>query len=54
MGLVQRDALVDHASADSLYAILCLLQAARAAQQGAPRYVLPLETDMLEGWPVTA
>ena len=50
----QRDALVDDASADSLDAVLCLLQAAWAAQQGPPRYGLPLEIDLLEGWTVTA
>ena len=50
----QRDALVDDASADSLDAVLCLLQAAWAAEQGPPRYGLPIEMDMLEGWTVTA
>ena len=50
----QRDALVDDASGDSLDAVLCLLQAAWAAGQGAPRYGLPLEMDPLEGWIVTA
>ena len=50
----QRDALVDDASGDSLDAVLCLLQAAWAAQQGAPRYGLPAEMDALEGWIVTA
>ena len=50
----QRDALVDDASGDSLDAVLCLLQAAWAAGQGAPRYGLPLEIDVLEGWIVTA
>ena len=50
----QRDALVDDASGDSLDAVLCLLQAAWAAGQGAPRYGLPLEMDSLEGWIVTA
>ena len=50
----QRDALVDDASGDSLDAVLCLLQAAWAAQQGAPRYGLPPEMDPLEGWIVTA
>ncbi len=50
----QRDALTDDASGDSLDAVLCLLQAAWAAEQGAPRYGLPLETDPLEGWIVTA
>jgi hypothetical protein len=34
--------------------VLCLMQAAWAAQQGAPRYGLPPDTDALEGWVVTA
>ena len=50
----QRDTLVDDASADSLDGVLCLLQAAWAAEQGPPRYGLPIEMDMLEGWTVTA
>lgn len=50
----QRDALVDDASGDSLDAVLCLMQAAWAAEQGAPRYGLPLEMDPLEGWIATA
>ena len=50
----QRDALADDASGDSLDAVLCLLQAAWAAGQGAPRYGLPPEMDPLEGWIVTA
>ena len=50
----QRDALVDDASGDSLDAVLCLLQAAWAAGQGAPAYGLPAEMDSLEGWIVTA
>ncbi|MEO5661585.1 MAG: DUF429 domain-containing protein [Polaromonas sp.] len=50
----QRDALVDDASGDSLDAVLCLLQAAWAAQQGGPAYGLPPEMDALEGWIVTA
>lgn len=50
----QRDALADDASGDSLDAVLCLLQAAWAAQQGAPRYGLPPQMDPLEGWIVTA
>ncbi|MEC5213420.1 hypothetical protein RCH06_001970 [Polaromonas sp. CG_9.5] len=49
----QRDALVDDASGDSLDAVLCLLQAAWAAGQGAPAYGLPAEMDSLEGWIVT-
>ncbi|MEO6319808.1 MAG: DUF429 domain-containing protein [Polaromonas sp.] len=50
----QRDALVDDASGDSLDAVLCLLQAAWAAGQGAPAYGLPAGVDSLEGWIVTA
>lgn len=50
----QRDALTDDASGDSLDATLCLLQAAWAQLQGAPRYGLPAQTDPLEGWIVTA
>jgi hypothetical protein len=50
----QRDALVDDASGDSLDAVLCLLQAAWAAQKGAPAYGLPADMDTLEGWTVTA
>ena len=49
----QRDALVADASGDSLDAVLCLLQAAWAAVQGAPRYGLPVKMDPLEGWIVT-
>jgi len=50
----QRDSLADDASGDSLDAALCLMQAAWAQRQGAPRYGLPLEMDPLEGWIVTA
>ncbi len=50
----QRDALVDDASGDSLDAVLCLVQAAWAQRQGAPRYGLPEALDPLEGWIVTA
>lgn len=50
----QRDALVDDASGDSLDAVLCLMQAAWAAQQGGPGYGLPADMDALEGWTVTA
>lgn len=50
----QRDALIDDASGDALDAVLCLLQAAWAAAQGAPRYGLPAQMDPLEGWIVTA
>lgn len=50
----QRDALAADASGDSLDAVLCLLQAAWARQQGAPRYGLPQNMDPLEGWIITA
>ncbi|WP_374668610.1 DUF429 domain-containing protein [Ramlibacter sp.] len=50
----QRDALADDASGDTLDAVLCLVQAAWAAGQGAPRYGLPADVDPLEGWIVTA
>ncbi|GAB3768529.1 hypothetical protein GCM10028796_32210 [Ramlibacter monticola] len=50
----QRDALAEDASGDSLDAVLCLVQAAWAARQGAPRYGLPEELDPLEGWIVSA
>lgn len=50
----QREALVDDASGDQLDAVLCLLQAGWAAQQGAPRYGLPEAMDALEGWIVAA
>ena len=53
----QRDALVEDASADSLDAVLCLMQAAWAAQrraQGDALCGLPAQLDALEGWIVTA
>ncbi|MFZ9334340.1 MAG: DUF429 domain-containing protein [Burkholderiaceae bacterium] len=50
----QRDRLADDGSGDALDAVLCLMQAAWAAQQGAPRYGLPECIDPLEGWIVTA
>ena len=50
----QRDLLADDASGDSLDAVLCLVQAAWAARQGAPRYGLPPDLDPLEGWIVSA
>ena len=50
----QRDALADDGSGDALDAVLCLVQAAWAARQGAPRYGLPDAVDPLEGWIVTA
>jgi len=49
----QRDLLADDARGDALDAVLCLLQAAWAAQQGAPRYGLPRQFDPLEGWILT-
>lgn len=50
----QRDALADDGRGDALDAVLCLMQAAWAARQGAPRYGLPETIDPLEGWIVTA
>ena len=50
----QRDLLVGDAKGDSLDAVLCLMQAAWAQGQGAPRYGLPRNVDPLEGWIVTA
>ena len=50
----QRDTLAADASGDSLDAVLCLLQAAWAQRQGAPRYGLPQDMDPLEGWILTA
>lgn len=50
----QRDRLADDGSGDALDAVLCLMQAAWAAHQGAPRYGLPERIDPLEGWIVTA
>jgi hypothetical protein len=50
----QHDALVEDASGDSLDAVLCMVQAAWAQQQGAPRYGLPADLDPLEGWIVSA
>ena len=48
----QRDALVADAAGDRLDAVLCLMQAAWAAQR--PGYGLPVAVDPLEGWIVTA
>ena len=48
----QRDALVADAAGDRLDAVLCLMQAAWAAQ--CPAYGLPVAVDPLEGWIVTA
>jgi hypothetical protein len=50
----QRDALVADASGDALDAALCMLQAAWALREGAPRYGLPAHLDPLEGWIVSA
>jgi hypothetical protein len=50
----QRDALVEDASGDTLDAALCMVQAAWAHSQGAPRYGLPETLDPLEGWIVSA
>jgi hypothetical protein len=50
----QHDALVADATGDSLDAVLCLVQAAWAAQHGAPRYGLPPDLDPLEGWILSA
>jgi hypothetical protein len=49
----QRDALAHDATGDTLDAVLCLMQAAWALQQGAPAYGLPDELDPLEGWIVS-
>ena len=48
----QRDALVADAAGDRLDAVLCLMQAAWAAQQ--PGWGLPAGVDPLEGWIVSA
>ena len=53
----QHEALVDDASGDTLDAVLCMVQAAWAAQrhaQGDALYGLPPDLDPLEGWIVTA
>jgi hypothetical protein len=50
----QHDALVHDASGDSIDAVLCLVQAAWAARQGAPHFGLPADLDPLEGWIVSA
>jgi len=49
----QRDALAEDASGDALDAALCMVQAAWAVRQGAPRYGLPEVFDPLEGWIVS-
>lgn len=48
----QADALVADASGDSLDAVLCLVQAAWAGQNGG--YGLPANVDPLEGWITSA
>jgi hypothetical protein len=48
----QRDLLVDDASADTLDAVLCLVQAAWASDQ--PRHGWPETVDPLEGWILSA
>jgi len=49
----QHDLLLDDASGDAIDALLCLVQAAWACQQG-PGYGLPADVDPLEGWIVSA
>jgi hypothetical protein len=48
----QRDRLVADPMADSLDAVLCMMQAAWAARQ--PRWGLPDAVDPLEGWIASA
>ena len=48
----QRDTLVGDATGDRLDAVLCLMQAAWAAQR--PSYGLPAGVDPLEGWILSA
>lgn len=50
----QRDVLIDDATGDALDAVLCLLQAAWAQEQGAPHFGLPPDMDPLEGWILSA
>ena len=50
----QRDHLIDDASGDALDAVLCMVQAAWASQQGTPWFGLPPDLDPLEGWIVSA
>lgn len=52
LSAAQRDALADDASGDALDAVLCLLQAAWAADR--PGFGLPADVDPLEGWIVSA
>ena len=52
----QRDELSDDASGDALDAVLCMVQAAWALQcheEGDPRWGLPADMDLLEGWILT-
>lgn len=51
---LQRGRLCEDARGDSLDAVLCLLQAAWASQQGWPWFGLPETLDPLEGWIVSA
>ncbi len=48
----QRQSLIDDASGDALDAVLCLLQAAWAADR--PGYGWPTQVDPLEGWILSA
>ncbi len=50
--LEQRERLIDDATADTLDAVLCLMQAGWASSR--PGFGLPAEVDPLEGWIVTA
>ncbi len=52
LGAGQRAALLDDGSADLLDAVLCLMQAAWAAER--PGWGLPDDVDPLEGWIVSA
>ena len=52
LSTAQREQLADEASADTLDAVLCLLQAAWAS--GQPRWGLPADVDPLEGWILSA
>ena len=50
----QREQLIGDASADTLDAVLCLLQAGWGERMGWPGFGLPMPIDPLEGWIVTA
>jgi len=52
LSAAQREQLADEASADTLDAVLCLMQAAWAS--GQPRWGLPADVDRLEGWILSA